>query len=436
MIHRTINKLAERHKHDAIQTMHQVHSLAEPSFGEYQSSKLIASYLQKNGFKIEWSFKKIPTAFRASWGSGPAIGLLGEYDALPHCSKDGSWGHGCGHNLLGMAGALGAVLAKETLQSKKKKGRVVYYGCPAEETLSGKVFMARDGAFRDLDACLAWHPSALNNVVPAGGSALDSVEYEFFGKTAHGAYAENGRSALDAAILFDVSLNYLREHIPENVRIHTVIKDGGVAPNVVPDYAKTWLFVRGKDRSQVDQIRKRVDACAYGAAMATGTRHKIKVLTSIYSRLPNRTLAELLLKQFEVFGSPKVDQTDVQNVKKVGLKPNISTAVPTKFNETQNRASSDEDTVSWLAPLGRFNVVCFNQGTQGHHWETTEQVKLPLAEKGMCHAAKIFAGTALELLSNKQALKKVQSEFREKTKGFKFKPLISKSLEVPMVKRS
>ncbi|GAG04228.1 unnamed protein product, partial [marine sediment metagenome] len=222
-----VKKLVARQKHGATKVSDAIADLAEPGFQELESARLLADYLAERGFRMEWPWRHMPSAFKATWGKGrPVIGLLAEYDALPDCGPDaGSWGHGCGHNLLGTAAAAGAVAAKGVLEARKAKGKIVVWGCPAEELLAGKVYMARDGAFRGNDAILGWHPGG-NAVNAAGGSALDSLLFEFHGKTAHGAGAHRGRSALDGVMLLDVAANYLREHVPENVRIHMCIRDG------------------------------------------------------------------------------------------------------------------------------------------------------------------------------------------------------------------
>ncbi|NCC68894.1 MAG: amidohydrolase, partial [Clostridia bacterium] len=355
-----------------------INILAEPPLHEYQSSKLIADFLEQHGFKVSFCFKNISTAFRAERGRGkPSVGILGEYDALPNCGpKEGEMGHGCGHSLLGVGSAAGAIAAAEILKSKGITGKIVYYGCPAEETLVGKVYMARDGAFRELEACIAWHPSSDTAASYHGGSALDSVFYEFFGKTAHAAIPVYGKSALDAAIIFDVAVNYLRETVPENVRIHSVIVDGGDAPNVVPAYAKSWYYIRAKDREQVDNIRKLVDDCARGAAIATQTRYKSTMVTAIYNRLPNDAIFELIHKNLNIFGSTRVTQADKKNLKKLGLTGDFNGKVTPAKKGEPGRASSDEDTVSRLTPLGRFNMTTHAKGTPGHHRSLAAQMAL------------------------------------------------------------
>lgn len=411
-----------------------IHCDAEQPFQEYQSSKRLAEYLSANGFTVTFPYPNIPTALKATWGSkGPVIGVLGEYDALPDCGeKEGTWGHGCGHNLLGSAPAAGVVAAKAVMDQLGLEGRLVYYGCPAEETLAGKVYMARDGAFTDLDICLAWHPSSSTKVDRVGGSALDSIVFEFFGKTAHaGGAPHKGRSALDGVILLDVAANYLREHVEENVRIHSVIRNGGEFPNVVPGYAKSWYFVRARNRAQVDAVRERLIACAQGAAMATGTEMKWHRLTGIYERLPNEIVGDVIEANLKRFGAPRATKSDRELVKRLGLSGEFDATIHPS-DKTPRRASSDETNVSWLAPFNRFNMVCFGKDTPSHHRHLTAQGVMPFAKRGLLQSAKVFAGSALEFLTQPELVKKAKAEFRTRTKGFKYDPLVSKDQPVPV----
>ncbi len=308
---------------------------------------------------------------------------------------------------------------------------MIYYGCPAEETLAGKVYMARDGAFRDMDAVLAWHPGTTTGVNNYGGSSLDSLVFEFFGRTAHAASAHTGRSALDGVMLMDVAANYLREHVPENVRIHCVIRDGGDAPNVVPAKAKVWYFVRGKDRAQVNEIRKRLILCAQGAATATETEMTWNRITAVYPRLPNSIMCDAVAENVTLFGAPRASKSDKDAVAKMGYKKGFNGTVSAGHG-TQSRGSSDEDNVSWLAPMGRFTVVCYALGTPGHHRDMAAQAVLPFADRAIFQAAKIFAGSALDLFQKPNLLAQVKSEFKGKTKGFKYDPLIPKRQKVPL----
>ncbi len=410
-----------------------IHDLAEPGFREERSARLLAAYLRERGFEVEFRYRNIPTAFRAWRGSGrPAVGILGEYDALPDCGpRPGQWGHGCGHDLLGVGSAVGAAAAAEALARRGERGTVVYYGCPAEELLAGKAYMARDGAFRDLDACLAWHPSGKTNVCPLGGSAMDSLLFDFAGRTAHGASAHNGRSALDAAMLTDVAANYLREHVPENVRIHMVVRRGGDAPNVVPARAQAWYYVRGKDRKQVDEVRERLVNCARGAALATGTKLRVARVTGIYSRLANAAMDGVLRANLELFGAPRAGAADRREASRLGAEPDFK-AGPDPDQQVQERGSTDEDSVSWLAPLGRFNMACHTRGIKGHHRETAAHNRLPFAHRGMLQAAKVLAGSALDLIADRATLARARAEFRKGTKGFRYDPLVPRGRKVPV----
>ena len=430
---RLIRKIVSEEASAAAKLSDAIADFAEPGMQERQSVNALTAYLAKRGFRVEFPWRHMPTAFRSTAGNGrPAIGILAEYDALPDCGQaPGTWGHGCGHNLLGVGSAVAAVAAKAVLKAAKARGQVVLWGCPAEETLVGKVYMARDGAFRENDAVLAWHPGE-NGVGRFGGSAMDSLVFEFFGKTAHAASAHGGRSALDGVMLLDVAANYLREHVPENVRIHMCIRDGGGAPNVVPGYAKAWYYVRAKDRAQVDDVRRRLVACARGAAIATGTKMKVKVLTAIYNRLPNEVMADMVLANLELFGPPKATRGDIARVKALGKKPDFDQAISKKPGGP-GRASSDEDNVSWLAPFGRFGVACTSKGLPGHHRDYAAQVKLPFAHRGVLRAAEVFAGSAYDLCTDPKLLNKAKAEFRKRSKGFTYDPLVSKRQKPPTV---
>ncbi len=402
---------------------------SELGFREVRSARALADFLADRGFAVTFPWPRMPTAFKAMRGEGrPCIGLLAEYDALPNCGlRKGQPGHGCGHNLLGAGAALAAVAAVRALNETGLAGTITLWGCPAEEMLAGKAYMASAGAFRRQAAILGWHPSNRNAVHHAGGAAMDSVRYVFHGKTAHAAaHPQHGRSALDAVILLDVAANYLREHIPDNVRIHMCIPDGGDAPNVVPAHASGWYYVRGQDRAQVDAIRRRLDACAHGAAMATGTRLRITRETGVYQRLRNGTLSRLILDNLKLFGAPRVTAGDRQRLRELGLADDITTVVDTELNIRGGIASSDEDNVSWLAPFGRVNVVCKSRAAIGHHRDTTAQVTLPLAHRGLQRAAEILAACAFDLAVDARLRSKTMAEFRRSIKGFTYDPLVGK----------
>jgi aminobenzoyl-glutamate utilization protein B len=430
-----VRKAVARQRKAASDLSDAIARFAEPGFQEHQSSAALADYLSARGFRLQWPWRHLPTAFKATRGKGrPLIGMLAEYDALPDCGEaKGQWGHGCGHNLLGAAAAAGAVAAADVLDARGLPGKVVLWGCPAEEILAGKVYMARDGAFRGNDAIIAWHPWTQTKVSRKGGSAIDSMRFEFHGKTAHGASAFKGRSALDGVMLLDVAANYLREHVPENVRIHMCILDGGDAPNVVPGYAKCWYYVRGKDRDEVDDVRKRLVAAARGAAMATGTRVTATRLAGIHERLENDAMADMLLANVQLFKPPRATKDDIRRARRAGIsKPEFDATVSTKV-DAQGRGSTDEDSVSHLAPLGAFHLACLAKETTGHHREYAAQMTLPFAHRGMLRAAEIFAGAAIDLCTRKPLLQKAKAEFRNRRGGKKYDPLVPKRQKPPSV---
>ena len=398
---------------------------AELGFREFKSSRAIAQYLAERGFRVEFPWKHLPTAFQATAGAGkPTIGILAEYDALPNCGlREGTPGHGCGHNLFGAGSAVAAVAAARILEDDGISGRIVLWGCPAEEPIAGKPFMARDGAFRNQNVVLSWHPGGDNQVRRKGGSAVDSVLFEFFGRTAHGAYPVPGRSALDAVMIMDVAVNYLREHLPDNVRIHMCIPDGGDAPNVVPAYASAHYYVRGRNRAEVDRLRKRVIACAKAGAMATETKLKVTRLAGAYDRLPNEALSDVTQANFDLFGPPRPTPADRRRVKALGKTPKFAEKISPP-RTVAGFASSDEANVSWMAPMSVFSSACHSKGISAHHRDLTAQMKLPFAHKGMLRGAEILAATAVDLCGDRKLLARVRAEFRKRTKGFKYDPLI------------
>ncbi len=427
-----IQKTVSKEKKRVAAMSDAIADLAEKAYHEFESAKILTDYLSSNGFKIEYPWKYMPTAFKASWGSGkPSIGILAEYDALPNCgTKPGTSGHGCGHNLLGVGSVVGAKVIKDILELRKIEGGIVVWGCPAEELVGGKVFMARDGAFRENDVVLSWHPDRENYVDRAGHFALDSIIFEFFGKTAHGSWAHEGRSAIDGVVLTDVSVNYLREHIPEDVRIHMCICNGGDAPNVVPAYAKSWYYIRSKTRAGVEDITRRVSNCARGAALATDTKLKITRLTGVYERLENDTFANVVTANMIFLDAVKATEVDAREVEKLGKKPVFSKGISRDLGHTKRPSSSDEENVSWLAPFMMFRTACVSMDDVSlHHKDFTAQIKLPFAHKGMLKASEIFAATAYDLYTNADLLKNVKEEFESKTVNFCYSPLISRHLK-------
>lgn len=421
------------------------------------ASKLLAQELQDNGFTIEWGIGQMPTAFVATWGEGkPIIGFLGEYDALPGLSQQlssskeaivaGGAGHGCGHNLFGTA-CMGSVIAlKQAMQEHGVKGTIRFYGCPAEETLVGKTFMARDGAFDDLDAAISWHPGSTNLVWNGSALALNSFKVNFYGVASHaGAAPHLGRSALDGVMLMDVGMNYLREHIMQEARIHSVVTSGGQAPNVVPAFAQIWYFVRAPHRDQVEEIYARVLDIAKGAALMSGTRHEIEFLTGCYDLLPNDTLSNLLLEKMQEINDIRFTEQERKFARELQatfpegsvlreldwMRRSASVALP---DEAANDplweqvlphsstpplmgGSTEVGDVSWITPTAQLTTTCWPLGTPGHSWQTVASSGSSIGMKGMLFAAKSMALAGWDLLTKPDLLAQAQAEFKQARKG-------------------
>ncbi|MDI6893113.1 MAG: M20 family metallopeptidase [Bacillota bacterium] len=434
---------------------------AELGLHEDRSAGLLADELETAGFRVERGVAGMPTAFVATWGEGrPAIGFLGEYDALPGVSQRVSPvreelvpegpGHGCGHNLLGV-GALGAVIAlKQEMEERGLSGTLKYFGCPAEENFSGKAFMARDGLFRGLDACLTWHPGAMNLVRTGSSLALNSMNVTFHGRASHASGAPHlGRSALDAVELMNVGVNYLREHIPEKARVHYVIRDGGLQPNVVPARASVWYYVRAPERHQVEEVYERVLKCAEGAALMTDTTYEVELLDGIYNLLPNRALEKVLEEAMAVAGVPRFGEAELDFARRVaesfppGQKPGIIDELPldeeskdllraqvlndtvvTMREDLPPRGSTDVGDVSWCCPTAQFTTTCAALGTPGHSWQFTAQAGMGIGHAGMLAAARVLAQAGLNLLLHGDALDLALAEFRKRTQARPYRPAI------------
>ncbi len=424
-----------------------------PELGQQESyaAKLQADRLAAAGFQISQGVDQLPTAFVASWGQGqPIIGILGEYDALPSLSQkvsatqapivEGGPGHGCGHNLLGMAGVGAALAVKDAMEDGGIQGTIRYYGCPAEETLVGKVFMARAGVFDDLDAAITWHPSYVNSARYTSASALNSFKVNFHGIAAHaGGTPEAGRSALDGVQLMDVGVNYMREHIIQDARVHCVITEGGQAPNVVPPYAQVWYYVRAPNRDQVDFIYAWMLDIAKGAALMTGTTYDIEFLTGCYNTLPNEVLGELLVEKLKVAGPPKFtdEEKDLARKLQATFPPGSIEKALKRFEMTREEmgdplcevitepgglgkvmgGSTDVGDVSHITPTMELTTCCQALGTPGHSWQNVVTSGSSIGYKGMMLAAKAMALAAFDLEVKPDIVKAAQDEFQRKTGG-------------------
>jgi aminobenzoyl-glutamate utilization protein B len=415
---------------------------AETALKETRSAKLMVKVLQEAGFTVEEGVAGLPTAFVATYGSGsPVIGILSEFDALPgvgneavphrQARKDGvKSGHGCGHNLFGAGSVGGAIALKNTVQKHGLKGTIKLFGCPAEETVVGKVVMAKKGIFSGLDSVIDWHPSQQNKVSNDPGRALNNFEVEFFGQAAHGAFDPwNGRSALDAVELMNHGVNMMREHIKPSARIHYVIPNGGEAPNVVPEYAKVWYYVREFNRKDVGKYYKWILKIAKGAAIATETTHKVTLITGVHEYNLNRPLQEALQKNLELVGAPKFTEEEhtfartlqhATGKEEKGYNEEIM-PLPDKLEMPQG-GSTDAAEVSWLAPTAGFSVTTAADKVPWHSWATSACHGTKASLKGAVAAAKIIAATGIDLLTNPGLIKRAKSFFKESIKG---KPYVS-----------
>ncbi|MDP3058734.1 MAG: M20 family metallopeptidase [bacterium] len=453
MKNKSVLKWIENNTGTLIKLSDDIWHFAEVGLQETQSAEAIIKMLLEQGFSVERGVAGMPTAFVASYGSGkPVIGIMGEYDALPGLSqtahfekvpvKSGAPGHGCGHNLLGV-GALGAALAiKNACVEQKLPGTIRYYGCPAEETLVGKVFMVRDGLFKDVDIALTWHPGATNNLWAASSLSLNSVKFTFHGRTSHAAGdPENGRSALDAVELMNIGANYLREHVVQEARIHYVITNGGGEPNIVPALAQVWYYVRAPRRKQVEEIYERLKNIAEGAALMTDTTFDIEFLSGCYNTLHNDIIGDVLLESMREVGPPPFDDVDqafargmVQNYP-VGHYEKMVDRIKRKFNLDVNgkclmdeisylndknevsAGSTDVGDVSWVVPTAQFTTACSVLGTPGHSWQYAAASGMSIGHKGMIIAAKVLALTGLRFMTDSQLVEKAKEDFKCSTTG-------------------
>lgn len=431
----------------------------ETSFEEFYSAEALWSYLEQEGFQVKTGLAGIPTAFSARFGSGkPVIGILGEFDALPGMSqeagifeerpvKDGSPGHGCGHNLLGVGAAAGALAAKKYLEETGCPGTVIYYGCPGEEGGSGKTFMVREGVFEEdqLEAAFTWHPESMNIIPPCSTLANYQIRYRFKGRSAHAASSPYlGRSALDAMELMNTGVQYLREHVRPEVRIHyAVTNGGGLSPNVVQSEAEVLYLLRAPGAEDLKDIYRRVNLVARGAAVMTETEVDIIFEKGCSNILPNFTLAEIMQKNMEAVGMPEITEEEREYLEK------INDTIPEKRNLLGDVAaslgkkgqalaamcrgksyndflvpflpisytlssSSDVGDVSHICPLAQAAAATISANTPAHSWQETSQGKSSVAHKNMLFAGKIIGGSVIDLLEQPETLLKAREEWRER----------------------
>lgn len=416
---------------------------AEVGYKEVKSSALHQQTLKEAGFTVEAGVAGIPTAFVATYGSGkPVIGILAEFDALPGLSQTNlpekqsagkDAGHGCGHHLFGTASVAAGIEIKKLMDEKKFSGTIKVFGCPAEEGGSGKVYMVRAGLFNDVDAAIIWHPCDTSAVKMTSALANKSAKFRFYGLAAHAASApERGRSALDAVEAMDYMVNMMREHIPQETRIHYVITNGGKAPNVVPDFAEVYYYVRHPKKDDVVAIFDRVVKAAQGAALGTETKMDYEIIGGTHDVLLNRTLGEVMQKNLERVGGVTYTKEEIEFAKKIQSTfnyavPPISDAATIKPLKQQNDSgggSSDVGDVSYTVPIVELNAATWVPGTAGHSWQAVACGGTDIGTKGMMVAAKTMALTAVDLYTNQTLIDKSKDEFKKAKGDYQYKALL------------
>lgn len=427
---------------------------AELGMQEFKSSAILIKTLEEEGFNVEKGVAGMPTCFVATYGSGkPVIGILGEFDALPTLSQealnplqkpivDGAPGHGCGHNMMGTAGIAAAIAVRKSMELNNLKGTVKFFGSPAEETVISRPYMVRAGVFKDVDAVIDNHTSTdFSTSYGVNGSAVMSVVFSFKGITAHAAVAPwSGRSALDGVELMNVATNYLREHLFYTYRLHYVITEGGEAPNVVPDRASVWYYIRNTD-DRLDEMYQRVLDCAKGAALSSGTTlDTVTVLTAIHQRHSNKGMAEVIQKNIELVGMPEwtnKEQSFAKSLQReLGEKEtgyNVKVKTLSKPSDVEvGGGSSDVGEVTMVAPTATLNFPGGVPGEIAHHWSTVSAGYGTAAWKGLNAGAKVMAATALDLLTKPKVLDAIKAEFTDWSKEHPYKSFLPEGAKPPL----
>lgn len=417
----------------------QIWNYAEVGYLETESSALLQRTLRSAGFEVDSGVAGMPTAFVASYGDrGPVIGILAEFDALPGISQDRvpqrtilndkGAGHACGHHLFGTGSVAAAIAVKEWLERSGTPGTVRLYGSPAEEGGAGKVYMVRAGLFDDVDAVLHWHASDRNSAAAASSLANKSAKFRFYGVSAHAAASpERGRSALDGVEAMDAMVNMLREHVPQETRIHYVITSGGSAPNVIPDFAEVWYYVRNPDPQNVIDIFNRVVKAAEGAALGTETRVEYEVIHGIYALLPNEVLSRVMHENLSRVGGVEYSSDERRFAEQLRQflpadAPPLSLAAEVGDFFVTDEAfpgSTDVGDVSWVVPTAGLDAATWVPGTAAHSWQAVAAGGTSIGNKGMIVAAKTIALTAAELLSRPDVIESAKRE-RQRRVGPEF----------------
>lgn len=406
---------------------------AEVGYQEVRSSAALSAELEQAGFTVKRGVAGMPTAFIAEYGSGtPVIAILGEFDALPGLSQDatplqkaiaaGAAGHGCGHNLFGVGSAAAAIAVRDWMRANSVTGTLRFYGTPAEEGGSGKVYLVRDGFFRDVDAVVAWHPGDGNRIT--GGTTLATVtgKFRFHGVSAHAAAApERGRSALDAVEAMDMMVNMMREHVPSDTRIHYVITNGGAAPNVVPDFAEVYYYARHADQAILADVWDRIVKAAEGAALGTGTTMALEITGAVYPLLPNETLAKVMYARLQQVGGVTYTAEETawarQLQQSLGAPApplgDAAAVAPWSFG-TPGSASTDVGDVSWNVPTAQVGAATWVPGTPAHSWQAVAASGMSIGTKGMLVAARTMALTAADLFLTPATVAAAKAELQQR----------------------
>jgi aminobenzoyl-glutamate utilization protein B len=456
--HQQVLELVDQHAMHFTATSKAIWDFAELGYQEQKSSALLQHELQSAGFRVQSPVADEPTAFVAIYGQGePVIGILGEFDALPGLSQTATPdrspvttdapGHGCGHNLLGSGAALAAVALKEYMEQNHVAGTLRYYGTPAEEGGDGKVYMIRAGLFRDVDVVLEWHPDNQNAVSNGGMLAIDTARFLFHGVAAHAALApERGRSALDAVMLMGNGIEFLREHIPSNSRVHYVISNGGAAPNVVPDTAELYLYARNPSSVVLSGVWDRILKIGQGAALMTETTLDVKEIGGDANVLPNDALAKIAQRNLEEVGGfhYTAEETHFAEELQKSLPPGgagklDSTAVIQPLRRpdaNEAAASTDVGDVSWNVPTIGFRTATFVPGVVPHTWQAAASAGMSIGQKGMLVAAKALAATGADLFSDRQLVLEAKADFRRQMEGKTYQSVIPPGAKPPLNYRS
>lgn len=426
-----------------IEIAHNIWNYAEMGYLEEKSSALLQETLADAGFKIDKGIAGIPTAFMAEYGSGyPVIAILGEYDALPGLSQEAvpekksagkAAGHACGHHLFGTASTAAAISVKDWMRANNIKGTIRFYGCPAEEGGSGKVYMVREGVFDDVDVALHWHPSSANAASAGAALANKSAKFRFYGVSAHAAAApQMGRSALDGVEAMNAMVNMMREHIPQEARIHYVITDGGKAPNVVPDFAEVYYYARHNSRDVVIDVFDRIVKAAEGAALGTGTTMDYEMIGGTHELLPNLTVQKVMYDNLVKVGGVTYNEEEkafAEKISKTLGKKNLdlkTAEVVQPYKETARAfGSTDVGDVSFTVPTAGMGAATWVPGTPAHSWQAVAAGGMGIGHKGMMVAAKTLALTAMDLFESPKTVEAAKKELEERRgKDFKYIPML------------